>query len=265
MNMHGNTSRWLDHGAIATILVLLSAVASSFGQKAGQKTFASAGEASSTLYQAIKNNDDQALTATLGSEKDLVSSGNESDDRYERERIAGKYQEMHRLVREPDGTVVLYIGAENWPFPFPLTSRAGKWYFDSDAGKDEIAFRVAGENEATAIAVCRALVSEKNSQVADTDIAQSVRAVVTSNAAHVGPLDGYYFKTLKGHSPSAVAYIAYPAEYRISGVMTFAVTPTGVVYERDLGPNTASQAGSIAKWKPGSGWRVAERLSSEDE
>ena len=35
---------------------------------------------------------------------------------------------MHRLVKEPDGSTVLYIGAENWPFPIPLTSKNGAWY-----------------------------------------------------------------------------------------------------------------------------------------
>ena len=47
---------------------------------------------------------------------------------------AKKYQEMHRLVREPDGSTVLYIGAENWPFPIPLVSKNGAWYFDSKTG-----------------------------------------------------------------------------------------------------------------------------------
>src|SRR4051794_35740807 len=164
MNMRGKTSRWSDHSAITTMVVLLAIVGSSFGQKAGQKIFDSPEEASRTLYQAIKNNDDLTLIAILGNEKDLVSSGNASTDGDEHKKIAGKYQEMHRMVREPDGTVVLYIGAENWPFPFPLTSTAGKWYFDADAGKDEIAFRAAGKDEEIAIAVCRALVSEKNTQ-----------------------------------------------------------------------------------------------------
>src|SRR5437016_10211652 len=45
----------------------------------------------------------------------------------------------------------LYIGAENWPFPIPLVSKNGAWYFDSDSGKQEILFRRVGENEATAI------------------------------------------------------------------------------------------------------------------
>jgi len=43
-----------------------------------------------------------------------------------------------RLVREPGGTI-LYIGAENWPFPIPLAAKGSAWSFDVDAGAREIA------------------------------------------------------------------------------------------------------------------------------
>src|SRR5258708_8065440 len=65
---------------------------------------------------------------------------------------------MHRFVTEPDGTVTLVIGAENWPFPIPLVNHHGTWYFDTDAGKDEIVFRRIGKNELAAMDACRELV-----------------------------------------------------------------------------------------------------------
>jgi hypothetical protein len=46
----------------------------------------------------------------------------EPQDEIDRARFISKYQEMHRFVRELDGSVVLYVGAENWPFPIPLVS-----------------------------------------------------------------------------------------------------------------------------------------------
>jgi hypothetical protein len=50
-----------------------------------------------------------------------------------------------------------------------------------------------------------------------------------------------------------LALVAYPAVYRSSGVLTFITTDIGVVYERDLGPNTAKLARNI-KQRPVSGW-----------
>src|SRR5260370_25481379 len=66
---------------------------------------------------------------------------------------------MHRRSGDPDGSVTLYIGAENWPFPIPLVKKDGAWRFDSDAGTKEVMFRRIGENELTAIAVCHEFIA----------------------------------------------------------------------------------------------------------
>jgi hypothetical protein len=90
----------------------------------------------------------------------------------------------------------------------------------------------------------------------------SVQTIRNSKAASVGPLHGYFFGRLNDNTPPAngVSYVAYPAEYRVSGVMTFVVTPKDVVYERDLGPNTANVAASMTNWKPANWWRVSAAL-----
>lgn len=250
---------WLKCRGIGVIILFLTGTVPSFGQNASQKTFSSPVDASHALYQAIKHNDDQTIVAILGDDKKLVSTGNDDDDKAEREQFVQKYQEMHRLVREFDGTTVLYIGAENWPFPVPLAAKAGAWYFDSDAGKDEIMFRTVGDDEANAVHVCLALASTK---APSPDVAHSVQRIMNSKSASVGPLHGYYFRRLNSQrSPAdSVSYIAYPAEYRVSGVMTFVVTPKDVVYERDLGPNTANVAASMANWNPANWWRVSTVL-----
>jgi hypothetical protein len=87
------------------------------------------------------------------------------------------------------------------------------------------------------------------------------------------PFNGYYFRILnaqgwsaRGGAYSYVAYgkmiggfgmIAYPARYRVSGVATFIVNQDGVVYQRDLGLNTAAAAANIAVFNPDAGWTKA--------
>jgi hypothetical protein len=57
------------------------------------------------------------------------------------------------------------------------------------------------------------------------------------------------------------ALVAYPAQYGNSGVMTFIVDHDGVVYEKDLGPNTAKIASAITAYDPDSTWKkVATEL-----
>src|SRR5262245_4344312 len=113
-----------------------------------QRTFSSAAEASRALFLAAQAGDERALLKIFGPDgKEIISSGDAVEDTNSREMFVKKYQEMNRLVEEPDGTVRLYIGAENWPMPIPLVNKTGAWYFDTEAGREEILFRRIGRNE----------------------------------------------------------------------------------------------------------------------
>jgi len=84
------------------------------------------------------------------------------------------------------------------------------------------------------------------------------------------PFNGYYFRILKGQGSSApggsysymagnkmiggFALVAYPVTYGVSGVMTFLVNHDGVVYQRDLGPQTSTTAEAMSVFDPGKGW-----------
>jgi hypothetical protein len=277
--------------AAGTVLFVVSLVSLAFGQKSAQETFPSAEEASHVLFLAVQSNDEPALMQILGGGRDLISTDDEIEDKGDRELFARKYPEMHRLVREPDGPTVLYVGAENWPFPIPLTSKAGAWYFDTDSGTEEILFRGIGEDEATAIETCHALIQaiepHETATIAvlttNDHVSQYARKVVSAHETdggnestagkedESGAFHGYYFRILSGprkggarvkggasNAGTMPAFIAYPAEYRTSGVMTFVVTEDGVVYEKDLGPNTTTLAKKMTTGSLSSKWHEAE-------
>jgi hypothetical protein len=81
---------------------------------------------------------------------------------------------------------------------------------------------------------------------------------------------GYFYQVLKGQGPAAplgeldyvvkgvmiggFALLAAPAQYRVTGVKTFMVSQDGVVYEKDLGPNTLEIARQIDRFNPDSSW-----------
>jgi hypothetical protein len=267
-------------GSAVLLLLLLALLVAGFAgsssaQESQPRTFSSPGDAVNALVQAAHNEDETALEAILGAGKEVTSSSDEVEDSLEREQFCRKYQEMHRLVRETDGSTVLYIGAENWPFPVPLVSKNGEWYFDSDRGKQEILFRRIGENEATAIEVCEQFAMARNEddakEASEDPIGQFVQRLVSAGAANAGnkksnPFHGYYFRIVTKNSGSEVSgrsrtkeivtLVAYPAEYQSSGVMTFLVRRDGVVYEKDLGTSTTTVAPKI-KAPTGSSWRPA--------
>jgi hypothetical protein len=59
-----------------------------------------------------------------------------------------------------------------------------------------------------------------------------------------------------GKMQGGFAILAYPAEYRSSGVMTFVVEPDGKVYQRDLGDGTAETARAMTTFDPDSSWKL---------
>ncbi len=61
-----------------------------------------------------------------------------------------------------------------------------------------------------------------------------------------------------GRMTGGFAFIAYPSEYRASGVMTFVVDESGVIYEKDLGPETEKIAEGMNAYDPDSTWHEAE-------
>jgi hypothetical protein len=292
--------------AAAAIFLAGCVPSRSMAQQPGQKMFSSAEKASNALVMAAKSNDEKMMLDILGPDaKQVVSSGDETEDAGNRTNFVKRYQEMHRLVKEPDGTTTLYAGMENWPMPIPLVNKGKLWYFDTTAGKKEILYRRIGRNEMSTIHVCEQLVAaekEYNSQMkayaqkffsdegqrdglywksADGEPQSPIGPLVASavaegyTATHDGspatPYRGYLYRVLSGQgggAPGGVksyivdgkmtggfAFVAYPAEYRTSGVMTFIVGEDGVVYSKDLGRDTAVLAKALKAYNPGPTWK----------
>jgi hypothetical protein len=281
-------------------------------QQPSQRTFDSPGQAVVAMVTAAKAGDTSALMQIFGPQaKDLLSSGDQVADKNDRERIVKKYQEMNRLVVEPDKSVMLYIGAENWPFPIPLVNKKGAWSFDTAAGKKEILFRRIGRNENATIVALQSLVTaqkEYASQPRDgAAVKQYAQKLLSDEGRHNGlfwkpaegepqspigpliadaasegykkkegttPFHGYIYRSLQkqgkdapdgvmdymsgGMMTGGFAFLAYPAEYRNSGVMTFMVGRDGRVYQKDLGPNTAKIAADMTAYNPDKSWLIAE-------
>ena len=313
--MYDNRGKF-DLGVLAAIAVgtifsmaIASSAVPAFAQQAGQETFPSAGKASHALIAALKADDESALLKILGPDgKEIISSGDPAEDKENRAQFVQKYEQMHRLVTEPNGETTLYIGAENWPTPIPLVHKGNAWYFDTPAGKQEVLYRRIGRNELAVIQVCHQLVdAEKeyygqphdgNSHVyaekfmsdpgkenglyweASAGKEESPVGPLVAEASAMGqsteqnsqPFHGYYFRILKGekgpngtHSyiedgkmTGGFAFLAYPAEYRSTGVMTFIVDQNGIVYEKDLGKGTPEVAKTLTVYSRDNTWRKAD-------
>jgi hypothetical protein len=298
--------------AVLFALTLGCSSAPMYAQERGQRTFASAEDASGAFFAAMQAQDEQAQLSILGpAGKDVLSSGDSEEDLDARVSFVLKYQEMHRFVMETNGTVTLVVGAENWPFPIPLVKSNGLWYFDTAVGGNEIVFRRIGRNELSAMDACRELVAAQNEYFSRPPANlpnQFAQKLVSDEKRHNGlywrgasdefdspinpliayarqnlptdqvgehvPFNGYMFRILTSQGPHApggaknyivdgkmragFAFVAYPVDYRSSGVMTFIVDKSGTIYEKDLGPDTTKLAQTMTAYDPDSTWHKVE-------
>jgi Protein of unknown function (DUF2950) len=105
------------------------------------------------------------------------------------------------------------------------------------------------------------------------------RVIAEGYTDKIEPYHGYHFKILKGQGPHAplgemdfrikgvmiggFAMVAAPADYKVTGVMTFLVSHEGVVYEKDLGSKTAETFREMTRYDPDSSWKPVDE-SDED-
>jgi hypothetical protein len=274
-----------------------------------QKSFNTPQEAAAALIQAAGTYNVSALLEIFGPDgKDLVSSADPVKDKNLAESFAVKAKQNQTVTIDPKNKAraILSVGNDDWPLPIPIVKKAGKWYFDSKQGRDEILFRRIGANELDAIQICRGFVEaqqEYASEVHDNSgVNQYAQKIISSPGKHDGlywqnadgtaggPIGeavaraieegyspskpgyhGYYFKVLKGQGPAAplgqldyliegvmiggFALVAVPAEYRVTGVKTFMVSYDGIVYEKDLGPDSLNLVRKMERYNPDRSWQ----------
>src|SRR6266436_853602 len=243
-------------GAVVIFAMLASGWGlSAFAADAKQRTFASTGDAVTALIEAAKSGDKPALLAILGRDgKALISSGDETADRLARERFVQSYQDANQLTMVSDAKATLSVGKDDWPFPIPLVKGA--------AGKRDGLYWEAKPGE-------------EPSPLGPL-VATARRAGYSAGKPGGGPIPyhGYYYRILtaqgkdapggaydylaRGHMIGGFALVAYPAQYASSGVMTFIVNHDGVMYQKDLGPDTSAIAQAMTRFNPDASWKKVD-------
>jgi Protein of unknown function (DUF2950) len=272
--------------------------------------FETADAAAMALIDAAAAEGSDALYGVLGSDLEDLVSGDPVADAADRKRFVELAQDSASIEDETEDSAILVVGPEDWPFPIPLAKDDKGWYFDTQAGIEEILDRRIGLNELNAIATARAFV-DAETEYKDADPngdgihayaarfwstegkkdglywptkegeSESPMGPLVAEAVEEGykvreegegprPYHGYYFRILTaqgphapggaksylndGHLTDGVALLAWPATYGNSGIMSFQVNQRGLVYQADLGEDTASTAEAITAYDPGEGW-----------
>jgi Protein of unknown function (DUF2950) len=308
--------QWRILAALLPVLVLLASCSKqekpAETQTQAQKTFASPDDAAKGLVEAAKSQNQDAILAIFGpGSKDIIYSGDAAEDKGAFAGFASDYDVMHRWRKLQNGSQLLITGADNKVFPIPLKkNEAGQWYFDIQAGRQELLARRIGKNEIAAIDICVAITDAQRqyysqrhdggNQYAQKFISDQGKqnglywpstegqpksplgpliAYATAEGYKVQPNDhhpyyGYYFLMLNKQGPDAkggaknyivngkmtggFAVLAYPAQYRDSGIATFMIDKNGVVFEKDLGKTTDEVAAAMTEFNPDKSWKAVE-------
>jgi hypothetical protein len=161
-----------------------------------QATFAGPAEAGTALRNAAQKGDESALSSILGPEsKAIMSSGDLKEDAAALQEFVSKYDEMNRWVLMTDGTEILKIGADNYPFPIPLRQNSSsKWFFDTRGGADEILARRIGRNELLAIDAICAIAYAEDIYAQTSHDGSPAGLYTTKIFSTPGKQDGLYWK-----------------------------------------------------------------------
>jgi hypothetical protein len=226
---------------------------------------------------------------------EIINSGDPVADKNARDEFLKNYEAKSTLVPVNDSTRTLQVGESDWPLPIPIVRRDANWSFDLEAGRDELLNRRIGRNEAgDGILEYAQLFGSTDGMKnglywpAQPGEPQSPLGPFFADARSEGyfqewsekgspaprppePYHGYNYLILTGQGLSVtggaydyiidgnmiggVAMIAYPAEYGVSGVMTFIVNHDGIVYQRDLGPDTSEIAQAVTAFDPDATWQ----------
>ena len=314
------TSSIVSKAAVCGAAMAAMLVSAGCSRSTAQRTFNTPEEAVRALVDATKAKDlDQVISIFGNDGRELADSSDQATARRNREVFTAAAAERWQLVDQQDGSKVLVIGNESWPFPVPLVKDQAGWRFDTAAGKEEVVARRIGRNELAAIRICRTYVDaqriyaqrghdgqpaglyakafrsdqgrqnglfwhsargEKRSPLGDL-VAQAAEegTDLAKSGAPPSPFHGYYFKILTAQGAAApggardyivdgklsggFALVAWPAQYDVTGIMTFIVNQDGVVYQKDLGPKTTQLANAMKLYNPDQTWARAEAVSSK--
>ena len=194
--------------------------------------------------------------------------------------------------------MILSVGDADWPFPIPIVRIDGKWSFDASQAHVEIRARRIGANEMDAVEICKGYVEAQQKYAEDhakNGMPEYAAQLMSTPGQHDGlywdganqplvplglanantkPYHGYYFRILDGQGANAPggahAYkvggklmggfglVAWPAEYRVTGIHTFIVNHNGTVFEKDVEPVAGKAPAPITRFDPDASWTRVE-------
>jgi len=157
------------------------------------KTFPTPEAAVSALAAAASAKDTNALRVLFGSAAAELQNPDHVQATNDLIEFTTAFNQAGRIVRQSDSKCVLYVGQNSWPFPIPIVKRNAQWFFDTEAGKDELLNRRIGDNELSTLEAVRAYVEAQREYAAKDRDGDAVLEYAQKFASAPGKKDGLYW------------------------------------------------------------------------
>ncbi len=157
------------------------------------QTYATPEEAVAVLLAATSAGDSNAFRVIFGPVGVEIQNPDRVQAANELTAFNAAVSEHQRLVHESDTRCVLEIGTNAWPFPVPIVKRNGQWFFDTEAGKEEILNRHIGKNELATLQVVRTYVEAQREYASKDRDGDEVLEYAQKFGSTPGTKDGLYW------------------------------------------------------------------------
>jgi hypothetical protein len=285
----------------ALVLALVGCGAKPEASKLVESVFDTPEAAVAAFVEAARTNNTAALETMLGpGSAQIVTSSDTIADNLERSRFVKGYDVKHVLAASGPDEITLIVGNSDWPLPIPLEKTDGKWRWNGAAGAKEVYYRRIGHNELGAISALKGVVEAQDEYAMESHDGKPRGSYAQYIVSRPGLQNGLYWATKEGEPQSpmgpAIAQagsegydttgartpyhgyfyrmlpngrgwgmVAYPSDYRVTGVMTFQVSQTGVIFQKDLGDSTSVDAPALTKYAVDSTWTVTQAATGDPD
>jgi|SRR5579862_936849 len=147
----------------------------------------------SALTQAVNSHNVSMLHQIFGPGIEDLKNPDRVQATNEIEGFAADLNTTNALVRRADNSFELDVGADAWPFPVPIVKKEGQWFFDTEAGEQELLNRRIGRNELDVLKGLRGYVDAQREYASKDRMGDEVLQYAQRIASTPGKKDGLYW------------------------------------------------------------------------